>query len=219
MKNHFLLALAFVAANNYSLLAATVSVQSAQTIALSFFKVNNPNVHSNVSANLKYTKTETDGTVDFYVFDILPEKSFVIVAADDNIIPILGHSEEGYFNPDFKHFGLNHWVAKTSKNIYKAIQLNVQADSRITSLWTAYQQGQKPVSEKSTTVNPLVSTTWDQENDVTAPPPCLQSLLPLERYRPATLLNRMRSYCTGPDNEVLELPCRWKRFVFLCRYI
>jgi hypothetical protein len=67
-------------------------------------------------------------------------------------------------------------MQNTSENIYRALQQNVQADDHIAGLWTAYQQGQKPNTAKSNSVNRLVSTLWDQENYGT-PPPYLYNLL------------------------------------------
>src|SRR4051812_12877640 len=51
------------------LMAATVPVQTAQTVAVNFYKGNVANATS-VSASLKYTRTEDDGIVDYYIFDI-----------------------------------------------------------------------------------------------------------------------------------------------------
>ena len=61
--------------------ASTISVSNAQTVAVNFYKLTYNTGHTAITAALNYTKTETDGTVDFYVFNITPGHAFVIVAA------------------------------------------------------------------------------------------------------------------------------------------
>jgi hypothetical protein len=178
MKKYLLLfALGIVALCNNSY-AGTVSLSDAQNVALNFFKVNNTDLNAaTLSASLKYTKAEPNGRVDFYVFDISPSKGFVIVAADDNVIPVLAYSNSSNFRIDFDHTGVANWVHKTAANINLALQHNATADARIQNQWTAYRQGQNPAVLRSSTVGPLCTTTWDQENGVSNPPPFLYNLM------------------------------------------
>jgi PKD repeat protein len=180
MKKQFLLVFVLII-SGYISFAGPVGQQKAQAIALNYFNLNYPDVaaHTPLTATLKYTQTEADNTVDFYVFDIYPAHGFVIVAADDIIIPILAYSNESYFNPNFKLSGLNNWVKKTAANIHLAIQAQVLAGPEIVNQWSAYAQGVKPVNTKSAgaTVGPLCATTWDQENDISNPPPYIYNLL------------------------------------------
>ena len=155
--------------------AGTVSLSDAQHVALNFFKVTT-NANATLTATLKYTKTGANNTADFYVFDISPAMGFVIVAGDDNVIPILGYSTKGNFHTDFNRIGLNHWINKTSANIHLALQHNAMADARIQGQWTTYRQGQNPFVLRSSTVSPLCTTTWDQENTNNFPPPYIYNL-------------------------------------------
>lgn len=175
MKKYLLALAILIVALNHNSYAGAVAISDAQHVAVNFFKVTNPSLNTALTATLKYTKAEADGRVDFYVFDIAPANGFVIVAADDNVIPVLAYSNESHFRTDFAHTGLNSWVHKTSANISLALQHNVAADARIQSLWAAYRQGQNPAVLRSTTVSPLCSTTWDQEGSNT--PPFLYNLL------------------------------------------
>ena len=177
MKKKLVLVI-FMAALGYCSFATAVSQQKAQAVALNFFKVTYPDVvgHMSLTATLKYTQTEADNSVDFYVFDISPAKGFVVIAANDIVIPVLAYSNESYFNPNFRLTGLSKWVNKTAANIHLAVSAQVTASEEITNRWNSYLNGVKPVDMKSTTVEPLVTTTWDQENDVSAPPPYLYNL-------------------------------------------
>ena len=165
MRKNTLAFFVVMLAISFTATANTVSQQTAQTIALNFFKVSAPALsgHTTLNAVLKYTKTETDGTVDFYVFDISPVKGFVIVSADDNLKPVIGYSTESNFNTNFAHTNLESWVNKASSKIYHSIQLHVAANADISNAWSAYAQGVRPTNLKSNTVNPLLTTTWSQD--------------------------------------------------------
>ncbi|MDB5282258.1 MAG: Peptidase family protein [Bacteroidota bacterium] len=160
-KSHLLLVLAII--YNLRLSANVVSVQQAQTVALTFYKANVANAARNAGAVLQYTKTEIDNTVDFYVFDITP-KGFVIVSATDNMEPVLAYSSESNFDASVaQRKGVAYWMTQTAAKIYGGIQQQVPADARISSLWSTYQQGLNPGIAKSGVVTPLVATTWNQE--------------------------------------------------------
>jgi PKD repeat protein len=144
--------------------ATSVSVQSAQVIALNYYKVTAPNLdpHTSLTAQLKYTQTESDGSVDFYVFDIQPVTGFVIVAGNDVIVPVLAYSTESHFVTGYQHVGLTNWMSKVSSRIHLVVSKQFSADSRIAALWTAYAGGNKPAALRSSSVSPLCTTTWDQ---------------------------------------------------------
>jgi hypothetical protein len=175
MKNIFLIA-GLVLLENWCI-ASVISPQDAQTVAVNYFK--SKSQAKLLNATLAYTQIDKDGTVDFYVFDMTPEKGFVIVSAIDNIEPILAYSGESNFKPDVtNHTGLTDWMNLSTSAIAAAVRLNLQATVRTKTLWTAYLQGTIPTELRSDTVGPLVTTTWNQENDVTGTrPPYLYNLL------------------------------------------
>ena len=147
----------------HNLQAATISQQTAQAVALNFIKVTVPAIGSNTTANLSYTQTESDGVVDFYVFNLSPAKGFVIVAANDNAQPVLAYSTESYFNSNASQFGLGDWIKSTSAKLHYAVLNNIPANNTITYQWTAYINGQNPITSRAAGIGPLCATTWDQE--------------------------------------------------------
>ena len=149
--------------------AAVVTVQTAQTIALNFFKVNAP-AYGNVqlTATLVYTRTESDNTVDYYIFNINQAPGFVIVSADDNLTPVLGYSTETGFNVNFSKYPVNSWMQTTARKTHHSIQQQVPASEKITGLWSAYAQGQNPNVTRSASIGPLLLSTWDQEPNYNA---------------------------------------------------
>ena len=149
--------------------AASVSASDAQTVALNFYNIVSGS--SAINATLKYSRTGAGATVIFYVFDISPQKGFVIVAGDDNVTPILAYSTESSFHPDFGHAAINPWMHKTSVNIETGLSHHTTADARISGLWATYRQGRSVSNQRSAAVSPLCSTLWDQENTISNPPP------------------------------------------------
>ena len=153
------IALMFCRAN-----ATSVDLQTATRVALNFYAVTTSLNATNITATLKYTHTASRNAVDFYVFDIAPAPGFVIVAANDNTIPVLGYSTETNFSlPASNTTGIYYWMNHVSMRMHKSMLLNVTADSRIAGLWHAYLNGENPNATRSGSVNPLLTTTWDQE--------------------------------------------------------
>ena len=91
--------------------ANAVSVQTAQTIAVNFF--NSIGSGRGATASLSYTQTESDGVVEFYVFSMAPQNGFVIIAANDNVQPVIAYSNETYFNPNGTRNGVSDWIKST----------------------------------------------------------------------------------------------------------
>ena len=145
--------------------AALVSRQTAQNIALNFYKVTVAGAgRTDLTATLVYTSAENDGSVDFYVFNISPGKGFVIVAATDNVMPVLAYSSESNFSPDFTRMGVNDWVKHVSGNIHNAVANQMPQSAHVQGLWQAYLNGQNPNNTKAlSVVGPLLKTTWNQE--------------------------------------------------------
>ena len=170
MRKAFLPLVLILCSISTALYAGSISISDAQLVAVNFYKTTTQHTNATVNATLKYTQTDANNNTAFYVFDMSPVRGFVIVAADDNVIPVLGYSTEGNFHTDFQHTGLNHWTRNTATNISLALQNNARADAHIQQQWTAYRQGSNPSAQRSGSVTPLVTTTWDQENMASAPP-------------------------------------------------
>lgn len=163
MKQRFF-CLMFLCLTCCRLFAGTVTVSTAQTVALNFFKNNATNISSpgSLTDSLVFTKSESNGTADFYVFNISPVKGFVIVSAEDNAQPILGYSTKGHFHTNFNNIGLSDWMTTAAAKISDIVQRQILPDANITSQWSAYKTGAALPSSRSSTVAPLLTTTWNQ---------------------------------------------------------
>ncbi|MCW3127298.1 MAG: Peptidase family protein [Bacteroidetes bacterium] len=142
------------------LIAAPVSQQDAGTVAFNFYKGNTAYTSAYSWLTLKYTRTEDDGTVDYYVFDVAPH-GFVIVAGDDNIQPVIAYSTESNFQLGFERTGVKDWTDHAAQHIHQGILSRIPADARISRLWASYRQGPHGPGSRSA-VAPMLTTTWDQ---------------------------------------------------------
>ena len=80
-----------VLAFSVALMAGPVNPQKARNVALNFMVQNSPSFTKNSACSLIYTKLgQQSGDTLFYVFKV--GAGFVIVSADDAVIPILGYS-------------------------------------------------------------------------------------------------------------------------------
>ena len=143
--------------------ANVVNVDSAKAIALNFYK-NTANTSAPLSATINYTRSESDGTLDFYVFDIQPARGFVIVSATDCIAPILAYSTESVFDAGLSQIGISGWMKHVGDQIHNLVTSNATANVNTASQWSAYSSGVRSQgSLRSGGVSPMLSTTWAQE--------------------------------------------------------
>ena len=144
--------------------ARQINADTAGNVALNFYRITTAaNPHIQLTADLSFTETESDGIVDFYVFNISPLNGFVIVSATNNVTPILAYSTESNFNSSFPDIGIKDWIQYAAASIHKTILQNIQASTRSSGLWNSYIQNQTPGTLKSTGVNPMLTTTWNQD--------------------------------------------------------
>ncbi len=161
MKKKVLLLLAGVCMILAPAMASTVSVATARTVAANFYQGAVPSA-TNVSPTLLYTRTEADGTADFYVFDMAPQTGFVIVSADDVARPVIGYSTESNFDMHFDKTGLSDWMSNTATHLRAAVTQHIAATTAIRNEWVACQSGPYQAPSRVAVVGPLVRTRWDQ---------------------------------------------------------
>ena len=151
----------------YNVTAAPVSVQTAEQVGQNFLSQIKRSPISNVNL-VYYTESYPDFSDSqavhaYYVFSAFPD-GFVIVAGDDRCRPILGYSENGYFDPNNMPENLRNWLQGYEREILYAIEHGFTAGAETQAQWTALVNGQEMPAENrsSRAVSPLISTTWDQ---------------------------------------------------------
>ena len=96
-----------------------------------------------------------------YVFNIADDGGFVVVSNDDRALPILGFSDSGSIDPDNMPENMRAWLKGYADEIAWAVKHDITAP--------AAARGQQRVGSHSTnTINPLITTTWNQDNPYNA---------------------------------------------------
>ena len=99
----------------------------------------------------------------FYIFNINQSQGFVIVSADDNVLSVLGYSDQGAFNPNTISVNVSKWLENYKEQIRYVIENNIQATQAVKSDWSNLKNGnQNQIFSKKGNVNPLIQTHWDQ---------------------------------------------------------
>ena len=114
-----------------SAIAAPVSVEQAQHIALKYMQGNFAKQVSNLT--LAYTQTTESGMPALYIFN--SEAGFVVVSADDVAQPILGYSEEGTMDPNDMPDGFAYFLRHYARQIAYAVENNLQPEEEVVAQW------------------------------------------------------------------------------------
>lgn len=145
-----------------ALYANPVDVNAAKSLGQMFVQANFKQTR-NADLQLYYTVTSDNGQPCAYVFNIGNE-GFVIVAASDNVRPILGYSEESAFDASNLYNGAMYMLETYQNSIGYAIEKNISATPDIKSEWIALGNCGKLNNSRVETVGPLVKTKWNQDS-------------------------------------------------------
>ncbi|MBT3243599.1 MAG: T9SS type A sorting domain-containing protein [Bacteroidetes bacterium] len=178
MKN--ILILSLIICLPLSGLAKKVNPDQARAVATNFIRGNSPDsiplpVIDQLSLVWKTTMgstvpgTQTEVVPLIYAFAIGSESGYVLVAADDQVYPVLGYSHEGTFDPDNMHPGIRKWLEEYKKQIRDIIREEIPPTPEISAMWQQLTEDRLPSRMKGmTNVAPLVTTTWSQAPHVNA---------------------------------------------------
>ena len=99
---------------------------------------------------IKTLKYKEDPTL--YIFDYQQNNGFIVVSADDRVVPLLGYSETNDIDPDNLSPELEYWLGEYSR------QIEYMRETGMTSTRAGIDL---PEWES---VEPLLKTMWDQES-------------------------------------------------------
>lgn len=98
----------------------------------------------------------------FYVFNA-NNIGFVMVAADDNVTPVLGYSDEGAFDGENIPKSVAKWMEEYKQQIRFVIENKTNATDAIRMQWNSYLSGYASATLGGyRSVSPLVQTKWNQ---------------------------------------------------------
>ena len=140
-----------------ALYAAPVSPYTAMQVAGNFYAVN-----AGKSGPVSLTDvTSQSGFQEIYIFVHPMGKGYVIVAADDCVQPIIGYSLSSSFTfplPEHVHAYLQGYEREIA--YYKLA--GIRATGEISELWASMTSGSYS-PRNTTSVNPMLTTTWNQD--------------------------------------------------------
>jgi hypothetical protein len=113
------------------------------------------------TAQLNSSDSSVPAGPAFYVFNF-GQQGFVIISGDDQVIPVLGYSDEGSFNPASIPLSVQKWLDGYVAQIRYTVQQNVPATATIKEQWKQLLSGAVPQPASAQSVAPLVLTKWDQ---------------------------------------------------------
>jgi len=175
--------------------ATPVDDSTAKVVAYNFLSTKFPasTLGSIDHLLLAYKATDSvvlkKATVCYYVFNVSGAKGFVIVAADDNLSPIMAYStESNYEITSLQNMPkqVSTWLGGYSKKVAVAIKSNVQASEEVKRKWL---QLSKPLPKlhyqlfgsTNTSVSPLLTTSWDQSAPVSGGTLTYNALCPYDK--------------------------------------
>ncbi|MFA6923261.1 MAG: Spi family protease inhibitor [Bacteroidales bacterium] len=143
------------------LFAKPVSKDYASKIAYNYYKQYESSRSLNFSISNSY-EIKYDGITTMYVFNF-SSGGFVIIAADDASIPVLGESGNGEIKENDDNPNLNWWLSSYSKQI-KYIVNNNLSNKQTIAKWNeiageVFASSAKDIQD----VNNLLTTTWNQD--------------------------------------------------------
>ena len=103
---------------------------------------------------------------EFYVFALTEDKGYVLVSGDDCVLPILGYSLSSTFGVEGMPAHVRDWMDVYEEQIAFYRERYGEQDyggsPQVRRQWTNLENGMAPEPPLPTTVNPLVTTQWDQ---------------------------------------------------------
>ena len=162
MKKFYLLLVVMLAGLNF-IYASPIDSLVAKNVATSFYLQNAPLTSvskNNTNLSLIYTRTENNSSI-YYVFNT-NNSGWIIVAADDVVIPILGYSFEGNYSNTDQPPAFTAWMNSCKDQIQYYRQNNAVSDITTQTKWNQLMTNTVDQNKSTKSVAPLLTTTWDQ---------------------------------------------------------
>ena len=148
-----------------TLFAERISQEDAALVANHFMNVASTNtaVKKATPAKRMALKTTAEQNL-YYIYENADGEGWVIVAANDAVMPILAYSETGTFRTDNLPDNIRSWMGKYNNFIRRIENDGVEASAETQSAWKALRKGARKATDYGNViVGPLVKTKWDQD--------------------------------------------------------
>src|SRR5690606_3681945 len=158
--------------------AKQIDVATAERVALNFIRLKtiDPGIKSVNKLTWAYTETSkaispitaAEAQNYFYIFNI-GTKGFIIVSADDCVIPVTAYSSESNYSASEAPPQVIKWLESYKSQVRFAIESKLEATEEIKNEWKTLNTGIESTqtngqSSKRGSVSPLVAAKWNQTN-------------------------------------------------------
>lgn len=134
--------------------AEHVTPETARKVAAAF--LNNNGAKATQLVDL----SKTAGFPNLYIFST--EESFVIMAADDCVKPILGYSLTNKFVVNNMPENMREWLQGYSDEIQFSIEQKMASSTEVKQQWADLREGKSNIAKATAVVDALIKTKWDQ---------------------------------------------------------
>jgi len=142
-----------------SLFATQVTHEDARKLADHFLSGHGKATIAHLQAQALVNE---DGVTTIYSFPVDPV-GFILVSADDQSYPVIAYSFESNFSNENQPANFKNWLQGCILQISHARSQGIASDVKTREAWQTLLSGPLPSSRHATTsVDPLLTTTWDQ---------------------------------------------------------
>lgn len=134
--------------------AAPVDAETARRAAENFMKLHGSTTElTDITASTPFSQ--------FYVFAGAGGQGFVLVSADDCVIPVIGYSATTPFTAEKMPEHIQSWLDDCESQI-RFYSGRKEASEAVRTQWQRILDGQMPTAPSNASIAPLLSTTWNQ---------------------------------------------------------
>ena len=143
-------------------LANPVDVNTAKELGAKYLKNNVVSAKGITEVQHVYTLSNDEGVAYLYVFNY--DNGFVVMAADDRAYPVLGYGEDDTFDINRIPDGMKYYLGHYGRQIQYAIDNDLVAEEDVVEQWDLLRkEGVIMKTRMNKAVQPLLTTTWDQD--------------------------------------------------------
>lgn len=166
MRSNILLTLILAFTLSFSVLAKDVSKAQAEKVAVNFY-YERSNIFHNAVDYYDLSIKEVRKTDDAY-YAVNFENGWVLIAADDAMVPVLGYDFNGQFAPKDKlDYNVKSFIQTYVDEINYIRENNIEADAETEAQWNYYlnsdQETLLSFRGDRDQVGPLMTVTWNQD--------------------------------------------------------
>ncbi len=169
MKSKVLLSILVVFAVSASIFAKDISLSKAEQVAVNFF-FERSNQYGNVVDYYDLNITESY-LVDNAYYVVNFEDGWVVVAANDAMVPVIGYNFSDRF-PDMENsfYGFSSWMQSYADQIDYVRENEIEAENKVAQQWKTYSTNDPATLSMSRgrDIDPLISSLWNQDNPYNA---------------------------------------------------